>query len=335
MLHVSWDDACKETVRVGSTAVTVDALLRGCLGLEVPEGLDARQLHRLGEQLVRGGLPAVQGAVCSDGWVQLGLEHAAGPQPIEIYARLSTLAQMLLDRGRIEGFFFMHKPPGMRVRFQLGAADRSSTTAMIRAELEAAVAAGCLASVQPGIYEPETRLFGGPRSMEHVHRLFTHDALMWLRFHALASEDRALAEHAWSLSLVVLRSLFTALGITDWEDVDVWDRVRSRAGRSFPAEVRARIELDRIARELQQAWASPDRLLAELPEPLGDLARAYQPLVADEAARWRQRYFASGQACLGPRAAAALFVIFHWNRGGISSTRQALLTESLCHRTTM
>jgi hypothetical protein len=44
---------------------------------------------------------------------------------------------------------------------------------------------------------------------------------------------------------------------------------------------------------------------------------------------WRTGYFESGHAEIGPRRAAAHFVVFHWNRGRFTAARQRLLTEAL------
>jgi hypothetical protein len=54
--------------------------------------------------------------------------------------------------------------------------------------------------------------------------------------------------------------------------------------------------------------------------------------VRELAADWRTGYFDTEHAELGPREAAALVTIFHWNRGALSPLRQGLLAEALADR---
>lgn len=300
-----------------------------------PAGLDRGTVDRLRAIFVRGGVEALRYATRSTGWVQLGLRPGEAALRGQMYASVAAVARSLLQAGRVRNVFFMHKEPGLRLRFELGGDDRAAVTEAVRAGLEPAVREGAIASISPGIYEPETRLFGGPRSMEHVHRLFTPDALMWLEFHALAHADPLLSGSAWALSFVVLQALLASLRIVEWEDIDVWDRVRSRTGRRLPPGAAELAAFDGLSEELRAAWVDHARPYAELPAPLAALGRTAARAIGDEAVLWRERYFASEGACLGARAGAALFVIFHWNRAGLSPMRQALLAESLATRTTV
>lgn len=300
-----------------------------------PPELDPEALKRLRRIFVHAGIDALRHATSSRGWVQFGVRPGREALRSRMYASLSALARTLLQEGRIRSFFFMHKEPGLRVRFELGQSDRAALTESIRAALEVEVVDGSIAALYPGVYEPETGLFGGPRSMTHVHRLFTPDALMWLDFHARAHADPDLAGSAWALSFVVLRALFGGLRIVDWEDIDVWDRIRARTGRRLAPEAAGLATLEDLCAEIRATWLDPARLFAMLPEPLAVLGRTAALTIESEAARWREQYFTSEDARLGTRAAAALFVIFHWNRAALSPTRQALLAESLCGRPTV
>lgn len=327
-------------IPVGARELTVRELLAQWAGAGNPAyaGHDAEAQARLCRVFVRGGIEALRAAqapLAPDAWLQFGLQPGRPAQRAGMYARLSALSQSLLHDGRIRNFFFMHKDPGLRVRFELGPCERSSLVASIRAELDAGAAEGEIQEITPAVYEPETWLFGGPSSMEHVHRLFTHDASMWLQFHALAHGDPELAATSWALSLRVVRALLVGLRIVDWEDIDVWDRVRSRTGRRLPAETLGEEAFASVSEELRAAWLDPTRLRAVLPERLEALASATASAIADAAACWREQYLTSAEAHVGARAGAALFIIFHWNRAGLSPTRQALLAESLCRRPTV
>src|SRR6185503_871617 len=91
----------------------------------------------------------------------------------------------------------------------------------------------------------------------------------WLDHVASGRAEPACAAPAWLLSLAMSRQLFHALGIDDWEDLDVWDRVRRRTGRSLPGELTADAgltdDLTEVAREIRAYWTQPPRLMEELP----------------------------------------------------------------------
>ncbi|HWK28581.1 MAG TPA: thiopeptide-type bacteriocin biosynthesis protein [Solirubrobacter sp.] len=256
------------------------------------------------------------GVGVDDGWAQVGV-HPAGARRRELYVRIAGFARELLGAGGAEELFFMHKPPGLRLRF------KGAPAGVVDAEVARWRRDGLVDGVEPGVYEPEERLFGGPRSMTFAHTLFTIDSLVWLDFHALSEQ-----QPAWLLSLAMLRPVFEGLGVVGWEDIGVWDGVRRHAGRRLPEHAVAP-EYVNVARSLRAVWADPgavvDPGVAEILEPYAGALRA-------AASGWRAGYFGRRGAELGPRAALAVHVVFHWNRGALSGGLQALLAESLAER---
>jgi thiopeptide-type bacteriocin biosynthesis protein len=254
-------------------------------------------------------------------WIQLGLATPAG-RPGPLYPELAQAVREWLDGGLLSDFFFMHKPPGLRVRF----APAPGHGPLVRTELDRLVRewqdAGLVAAVQPGVYEPEAQLFGGPESMRHVHRLFTVDATTWLDHHALGTETPA-----WPLSLLMLRAVFDGLQVVGWEDRDVWARVAA-AGRHRPDGVRA-VDAGAAHERLRRWWEQPAELAAALPKRVRELADRHADAVRPLLRAWWTDYFSSAHAVLGPRQAAAYYVVFHWNRAGLGFGRQVLITESL------
>jgi thiopeptide-type bacteriocin biosynthesis protein len=263
------------------------------------------------------------------GWLQYDVALGAAPRP-EHYAALLTLVRELSAAGTVDEFFFMHKPPGLRIRFRPAGQARAACDAAVSERLSRWQDGGLVARWRPAVYEPEVHLFGGPVSMRSVHSLFTADSLLWLTYHASpVLPGGADAGPSWNLSLVMLRGLFDSVRISGWEDLDVWDRVRWQTGRRLAPEVAGALGLEQLSDALQGAWAAAAGPPDGHPPHLRDAIVEYRQAVAAEGERWLADYFHSGAAILGPRAAVAYVVIFHWNRAGLSGNRQALLTEGL------
>ncbi|MGW2111581.1 thiopeptide-type bacteriocin biosynthesis protein [Streptomyces sp. NPDC001948] len=261
-------------------------------------------------------------------WVQVNL----APQPSSwprLYEWLAGTAHDLLDGHTARAFFFMHKPPGLRVRFQ---ADRMTGTVLLQAELLDRIKefGGLAGPPVCAVYEPESYLFGGPGSMPWVHELFTADSLAWLGHHTRRpGEGDPNAAADWRFSLALLREMFDGLGIVGWEHRGVWDAVRTDTGRRLPGGLRD-AALRRAAAGIRAYWEQPrDQLLAALPGASRADQERHCEAVRLAANRWRTGYFESGYAVRGPRRAAAHAVIFHWNRARLSHARQSLVAEAL------
>jgi thiopeptide-type bacteriocin biosynthesis protein len=249
-----------------------------------------------------------------------------------MYCHLAGTARDLLGGSVVSNFFFMHKPPGLRARFETTGRDQRELEDDLYNRLATWQDDGVIEGVEPGVYEPENHLFGGSVSMRSVHQLFTIDSLAWLDYHAHAAVENHLASPAWLLSLVMLRALFSGLGITDWEDLDVWDRVRRRTGRSLPDEAFGEARFASVAEAIRSEWSLQQELIDRLSPRVRAIADVYRRAVIPVTTRWRSEYFATRHTYVGPREAATYLTIFHWNRAALSLTRQALLTESLAAR---
>ncbi|QDY75569.1 thiopeptide-type bacteriocin biosynthesis protein [Streptomyces qinzhouensis] len=257
-----------------------------------------------------------------DRWVQVNLTTPY-PLPSRLYGRIADLAgELLQGQGPACEFFFMHKPPGLRIRFQAG---RLGDVPGLRAELLDRTAE--FGDVVATVYEPEAYLFGGHAAMPYVHRLFTADALAWLDCHRQGATRQPLA--TWRISLLLLRELLDGLRVVGWEHRGVWDVVRSETGRALEPSPGDRGRL-RAEQGIRDWWGRPrENALAALPEEWRPRIAAHGEAVRRAAEAWRTGYFEAGQAVRGPRRAAAYAVIFHWNRAALPATRQCLLTEAL------
>ncbi|MFB7629630.1 thiopeptide-type bacteriocin biosynthesis protein [Streptomyces sp. NPDC056149] len=318
----------------------VTDLLADCLRGEVarqlaglPLDVDAAQLPRIRRVFIEAGLAAARDRSTAASWVQFNLAPEPERQP-PVYDWLNAVARELLAAGRARNFFFMHKEPGLRVRFEAS----DGEVGALRAELERRFAerGGWRLSPLGVVYEPEQYLFGGHASMGHVHRLFTVDSLAWLDHYARRPGPRGEAA-AWRVSLLLLREVISGLGVVGWEHRGVWEAVREDTGRRLPDGAHGeeagggeRAGWQRAVEGIRLFWErSGEEMLASFPgeerESLAERAVA----VGEAARQWRTGYFESGTATTGPRRAAAFAVIFHWNRARMSYARQCLLAEAL------
>ncbi|WP_374984088.1 thiopeptide-type bacteriocin biosynthesis protein [Streptomyces fradiae] len=162
------------------------------------------------------------------GWAQVGIAPDGAHAWPALYRRLAGTARELTASGSADDFFFVHKPPGLRVRFHAPGPDGADA---LRAELVRLLgtAREGWAEPVPSVYEPESYLYGGARSMAYAHRLHTADALAWPDHH---TGERPPAN--WRVSLTLLRAVLDGLGVVGWEHRGVWEAVREEAGAAAP-----------------------------------------------------------------------------------------------------
>lgn len=309
-------------VVVGTTTLPFDAFLRYCADpRDVPDDVPAAALDVLRTRFIDAGRAALHALDERERWSQLDVRLAHGATSATGIVAACAAAEELLRTGDVGDFFFMRKPPGLRLRYRLHDKGTDVLGGLARALAED----GHVGSVGYGVYEPEALLFGGPASMAHVHRWFTIDSLAWGRYFAQDAAERA---PVWQVSSALLRPLVAALGVADAEDLDVWERVRTGFGRRLP-DLGADDELGAARAELVQEWYA-STLDAATADRLG--LGPYRAAVATIGSEWRGSYFGTGTATIGPREALALCTIFHWNRGGLSPELQAILTTALADR---
>jgi thiopeptide-type bacteriocin biosynthesis protein len=294
------------------------------------------ELYRARDVFVRAGLEALtaRSGEVGSGWLQIGIRPLQEPDPRgELCRQVACLARRLLNDSAVDDFFFMNKSPGMRLRFRTAAAGSAPEVAdVLHAEVARWREEGLIDHAEPGVYEPESQLFGGPRSMSFVHALFTVDSLIWLDYHAFRAIEGEAASPAWLVSLAMLRTVFAGLDIAGWEDVGVWGHIREVAGRRLGGDRASLPMYAEVAGEIRDVWSRRDQILDGLHPTVKELVARYDSALSVGAAHWRSGYFCQPTATLGPRAAAAFYVIFHWNRAALSDTEQALLAESLSNR---
>ncbi|MCH7737692.1 MAG: thiopeptide-type bacteriocin biosynthesis protein [Chloroflexi bacterium] len=282
-------------------------------------------------RFLRGGIEAIQSDEAAGRWVQLGVEFSTDRPCRDFYQRLVTEVQDLLATGRVGNWFFMHKPPGMRLRFETGANAHSWMENHLDQLVSTWQSDGVIEAGTFGTYEPEHVLFGGRDSIPYVHRFFTLDSMAWIKYHAQLENDpndETSNDPAWALSLAMMQALFSGLDITGWEDLGVWDHVRRKTGRRLFHELLSSADFTAAADEIRQKWRHTN-MTADLSSSTQWIAEEFNDGVLKVAGEWRHDYFDTRLSTIGPREVAAFCVIFHWNRANLSIARQATLTEAL------
>lgn len=323
VLDADEGNSLKEVVRVGDDRLALPVFLRRMAdqmeGRTVP---GEAEVGRLGSLLLGAGLLALRSAHTHSSWLEYRVPVPEDRRAVW-YAALLREVTELRDRGEVENFFFVHKEPGVRIRFQVAPVARQSASGHLTAWLDTLTAQGLIDTWHRSVYEPEQYIFGGPVSMRSVHRLFTIDSLVWLR-HLSADRDPG---PAWALSLTLLKSLFDELDVLEQEDRDVWDRLRRQTHRQFHGAEPENWE--RVSAGLRRLWCLPSELRPLLRLPDEGLLDDFRRDVAAECEVWRQEYFLAPGAHVGVREAAAYFTVFHWNRARLPLDWQTAICESL------
>jgi thiopeptide-type bacteriocin biosynthesis protein len=319
----------REQLLVDGRILSLTEFLDACARSLADGEHGSQELLRVRDRFLRGGLTRVRCSHAPSRWLQRSLVLASPASPA-LYEAIERFAVEQLGGGLAVNAFFVHKPPGLRLRFEAGDRQRDQLTRSFDGELARWLDDGLLADVVPGVYEPETTLFGGPRSMSSVHATFTLDSLAWLRFHAAREPGSDGDASAMRLSLAMIRALLDGLEIVDWEDIEVWDRLRTTAGRRIAPEAREHPGFRLVAAALRRQWRTTS-LRDDLTPPERETVERFRVGVAEVTRDWRSRYFGGPDATIGPREASAYVVMFHWNRAALSMFRQALIAESLAH----
>lgn len=210
------------------------------------------------------------------------------------FSELFPLARALERARKIDGFFFVRKPPGVRLRFAL--VDGAAEGAIVE-HLNAAPRVEWF----PSCYEPETFQLGGPEATEVVHRHAGVDARAWWDLERAATKNLG----ASVLSLAVLNDLFRAVVEDDGDEVwDVWCHVAAAHGaRPVDDGNVPRIAIEHIA---PRASAAEQRVLRAYARANRAFARSFG------------RLHANGKLLYARRLVLPYVALFHWNRFGFS-----------------
>ena len=234
-----------------------------------------------------------------------------------------------IDGGLADRFYFLHKPPGMRLRFR---ARREQLLPEIESFLDEKAAAGALDRWRHRLYDSETHRFGGEIGIDIAHEFFTAESLLVLGYlRASLRGDARLSRQ--QISLFLLLELFERVVEGRWELWDIWckmelvDRIPPLSAEVLAT---ARLEAERAGSAVGSLLRDRDEVLATAAPIERELLDVFRPQVERVADRLRTARD-DGQLLYGLRSILPSWVVFHWNRMGFSSAEQCSTSLVMIH----
>jgi thiopeptide-type bacteriocin biosynthesis protein len=290
---------------------------RGAAARAKLSGVAPEQLTGLVERFVDAGVKALADASPFPSWRQLGVSFAPTRGPRAAVAARARFGEALRRavlrwqaRGVVGRFFFMNKPPGMRLRFE-------TTLETSPAEARSVVESWLLgqpgvARLERSIYLAEAYQFGGRMGADVAHDFHAADSLRALQ--VAHREQRGIASASPEiLSLLVVCDLVRRMTDDSWEAWDVWKRMEITGRRPSVSRDAAKGMVDLVRPFVIQ----PDAVLRRLASADRRLvATAYES--NERCAMAMRRLAAEGQLLFHLREILPFWIIFHWNRWGIA-----------------
>lgn len=251
-------------------------------------------------------------------WLQVNValeRHEGGALP-SARALFEQLYPAIGDWRRekiLKSFFFMRKPPDVRLRFFV-----PDSEAKLLTELETILSRlkqdGFVRYFFPSVYEPEIFQFGGNDAMNLVHAYFDADSMAWISLDRIAISGKRMISTE-TLVLAVMNDLFFRTLECPYEVWDVWCNLESL----IPA-----------SQEMSQA---KEIFFVDSLSPHASKEEAY--ILQDyvdanhKLSMGLQQVWSNGKLQYGLRAILPFIAKFHFNRHGLDAERQAVLIGAM------
>jgi thiopeptide-type bacteriocin biosynthesis protein len=214
-------------------------------------------------------------------------------------------------------FFFMRKPPDLRVRFA-GPDPVSRLRPELLGLLRTLRRTGAIEHFYCARYEPETRLFGGTAAIQLIHRHFDSDSCAWIAFDRLSEAGGVTPFAADTLSMAVLNDLFLRVLADRFEVWDTWCNLVTLTGAAA-TDVDATLRLPIITLQSSMPSAATEQ---------AGILRKYQR--ANEAlSAGLRRLERAERLQTGLRSILPFVAMFHLHRHGYDQSRQAALARAM------
>jgi thiopeptide-type bacteriocin biosynthesis protein len=220
--------------------------------------------------------------------------------------------------------FFVRKPPGLRLRFQLKHSP-DEFRGIVTAWVEGLEQAHKVNKHTLSIYEPEEYRFGGPEGMGVAHRLWSLDTELVLRYELLKPSQRSSVSRTALWAMAEHHFLKSTLD-DDAEIWDVWRRLAD-ACSNLPAHGPTKESYERMAPSLIDPRATVLAVLT--PQSRSILAGCEKANVESASAIRRLRD--EGDLTRGLRSWLTADALFHINRWavGLEAAQLRALTEAM------
>ncbi|WP_328433158.1 thiopeptide-type bacteriocin biosynthesis protein [Streptomyces sp. NBC_00425] len=246
----------------------------------------------------------------------LPVTRTPGSDPMPgIFDAVFEMVDELTESKRISCFFFVRKPPGLRLRFLLsepgGIAEKR-----IKNCCDVLVGRRIAERWFASVYEAETFKLGGPEAVEAVHSYFSTDSRAWWRWGRMAQKKATV--DARLLSLAVLNDLFLRFLEFPEEIWDVWCRVTCLHGARVLGESSA------------VAVPTIERIIGHLGPEESAILHAYASANTIMATRFSELH-EQGRLLFAYRFVLPHVALYHWNRYGFTPSDRTHMFNAMTH----
>jgi thiopeptide-type bacteriocin biosynthesis protein len=253
-------------------------------------------------------------------WVQLnvGLIRQAGGALMSaraLFAQITPVVMQWRHSGWLQCFFFMRKPPDVRLRF-LMTAHKQAGLAELSQQMSFLQEQGWIKEFFFSNYQAEITRFGGSEAMNYVHNYFDEDTAIWLVRDRLSQQQSVITPEI--LLPIVFHDLFRRALIEDIAILRCWCILGSLTPFSPEAVILdiALFSIDALCRE-RNVDIEEARLLSRYAAANEKLARALTELD-----RIHQPTY---DLC----SVLATVALFNFNRHGFDGQRSSVLVEAM------
>ena len=251
-------------------------------------------------------------------WLQINIALArvngdAIPSARAMFQALEPLLQQWSAEGYLHWWFFMRKPPDVRLRLFLRI-DRVDAQTALERVLQRLQDMGRISGYFRGRYQPELTRFGGASAMALAHAYFHVDSVLWRHLDALdiVAQRTVVAE---DLLPAVFHHLFqcccgTEQSLEGWRALAALIRQGGAAIEPLPPRQPvplASIDAEPSEREVLQTYAEANRLFSQSLLRLPSECSLSAPVAE----------------------IAATLALFNLNRHGLSGERSGPLTAQV------
>jgi thiopeptide-type bacteriocin biosynthesis protein len=276
-------------------------------------GISRETLEEAVETFVEAGSRAVTAALVSPRWVSWGLALPRKKRP-RFARELRAALRLWIAAGHATRFYFMQKPPGIRLRIESGQPDLTRTVVerWLRARM-------WLHPAREVVYEPESYQFGGAVGMDIAHTHFHSDSLAALQIMEWEGLGKLTAGKEVLASLCTF-DLARRASSDPWEMWDLWRGLELTGRLADAPESTVAV----CARTVEPWLRRKRECLAALTAHERALVQTYgranaRPVRALRAAADRRRLLFT------PRQVLPFWIVFDWNRWGLRSESQSLI----------